>query len=385
LLDELQGRPRLLRRAREAVKAQKLSDAVQLYEQCLHHNPELAIAAIEVAMVHSHLNQDPQSTLSYCQRAIQLAPQDGRTYGTLGLTQCRLKQWTDGIKNLTQGIRYAPQELWIRLNLIWALIATQQLAPAEKQLTPLLSKYPQNPEILALEAYLSSQKEDWKLTIRYCRQTLHYASQSVEYSHIEAQLYPYLSISLLRGTTRPGSQDFARCLQDFTQRFCSDPVGWALLGWYFATSSRFTEAVKALTEAQQLGFLPVWAIHTLSLAQAHDHQLDPALANLRIYLQQNPRDSGSLALAGLLSAQINQWQEAKTNFQQSLRIHPQNPQTLHNLGWVCLNLRRQQDSSDLAKQMISSFKQAYQLYLANHQTDLANQIRGELIKAGVQI
>ncbi|NJL99930.1 MAG: protein kinase [Synechococcaceae cyanobacterium SM2_3_2] len=77
LLDELQGRPRLLRRAREAVQAQKLSDAVQLYEQCLHHNPELAIAAIEVAMVHSHLNPDPQTTLSYCQRAIQLAPKTG--------------------------------------------------------------------------------------------------------------------------------------------------------------------------------------------------------------------------------------------------------------------------------------------------------------------
>ncbi|NJL99931.1 MAG: tetratricopeptide repeat protein [Synechococcaceae cyanobacterium SM2_3_2] len=312
-------------------------------------------------------------------------PQDGRTYGILGLTQCRLKQWTDGIKNLTQGIRYSPQELWIRLNLIWALIATQQLAPAENQLTPLLSKYPQNPEILALEAYLSSQKEDWKLTIRYCRQTLHYASQSDEYSHIEAQLYLYLSISLLRGTTRPGSQDFARCIQDFTQKFCSDPVSWALLGWHFATNSRFTEAIKALNEAQKLGSAQLWVLHTLSLAQAHNHQLEPALANLKIYLQQNPRDSGSLALAGLLSAQLNQWQEAKTNLQQSLRVHHQDPQTLHNLGWVCLNLRRQQDSSDLAKQMISSYKQAHQLYLANHQVDYANRVHIELTQAGIQV
>ncbi|WP_293122865.1 serine/threonine-protein kinase, partial [Moorena sp. SIO4G3] len=106
------------RKAWGLLKQGKLAEAVQAYQQCLTNQPNHGEAAVELALVQMHLN-DAQAEVA-AETAIRLQPNDGRSYGVLGLVNCRKSNWSTAVKQLQQAADLAPQEVWIQANLAWA-------------------------------------------------------------------------------------------------------------------------------------------------------------------------------------------------------------------------------------------------------------------------
>src|SRR5438105_10024227 len=60
---------------------------------------------------------DYQSAQNQLQRAVALNPSDGRAFGYLGVTQCRLGDLTGGIRSLQEAARLQPAEAAAQYNL----------------------------------------------------------------------------------------------------------------------------------------------------------------------------------------------------------------------------------------------------------------------------
>ena len=364
-----------LKQSRSLVERGSLSNAVQSYDKCLSSEPSNGDAAIELALVLIHLNDSRTEVAA--QRAIQLSPKDGRSYGVLGLAYCRRGNWQEAVKQLQQAASLAPAEAWIQANLAWALGMLKQWQQAEKAVEQALQYDGQQAFALGLKAWIAVHNQQWKVAISASRRSITQVRQTDPQSVLRLQswVYPCLTIALYEGLTNKQAPDLDRCLQEFMTSVPQQSFGWGFKGWQNASNQQWSEAVQSLEQVSRKRDVAKWIAYNSGIAQEHINSNIEISRHYERLNQQYNDDSFILFRLGTTVAQQGDWRSAHSYLQKAVQLKPDFAEAHHNLGWILLNLRKEDPKANFTRDIFSSYRKATELYTKNNQHELVNTIQ----------
>ncbi|NEO14309.1 MULTISPECIES: serine/threonine-protein kinase [unclassified Moorena] len=387
LIDALKGKfvSPSQRKAWGLVKQGKLAEAVQAYQQCLTNQPNHGEAAVELALVQIHLN-DAQAEVA-AQTAIQLQPNDGRSYGVLGLVNCRKSNWSTAVKQLQKAADLAPQEVWIQANLAWAWGKLGNWQQAESAVSKALQIDSNCTFALGLQAWIYVNQQQWKRAIRTATQALFKSkqAQSRESQQLQQWIYPYLIIALEKAVVTRQSRDVERRIIEFTTQVPDSAVAWGLKGWKQAVQGLWPEALANFEQASQKADVPSWVSLNQGITQEHLQNSQGAIQTYQAYIQKFPSDAFALFRLGTLLGKVGQWAQARSYLEKAVQLKPDYAEAYHNLGWVLLNIRTVDGQVENFRPLLSAYRQASEFYLQQYQSELAGAIRQAFHIAGVEL
>ncbi|MDH6100398.1 protein kinase [Anabaenopsis sp. FSS-46] len=395
LIDALNGRfvSPSQKRARELVAKGELTAAVQAYEKYLKTEPNHGESAVELALVQCYLN-DNQAKIA-AEKAIQLQPQDGRGYGVLGLVSCRQSKWSEAIKYLQQAAKLSPQEAWIQANLGWGLGKCGDWSQAEIAVNRALQLAPDSTFALGLQAWIAVNQKEWKAGVKAATQAIFKSNlQSNLQSHstpssdsqlLQQWVYPYLIISLDHATVTQQARDVERRIQEFITQVPDSAFALGFQGWKQALQGLWSPALSNLTPASSKSQVPSWVLINYAITQENLHNCADAIRIYETHQHKFPGDAFVLFRLGTLHGKLNEWNKARLYLQQAIQIKPDYPQAHHNLGWVLLNIRAQDNQVEHFREMLSAYRQAVQLYTQQQQHSLAADIQQAFQLIGMNI
>jgi eukaryotic-like serine/threonine-protein kinase len=377
LIQALQGKfvsPNL-RQARSLVEQGKLSDAASAYDRCLASEPSNSDAAIELTLVLIHLNDS--RTEASAQRAIQLNPKDGRGYGVMGLVNCRRANWQEAVKQLQQGTKLASTESWIQANLGWALGMMSQWQQAEVAIEQALQYDNQQEFALGLKAWIAVHQQQWKTAIAASRRCITQSRQADPRgaSRLQSWVYPCLTIALYEGLSNKQAPDINRCLQEFINSVPNQAFASGFKGWLSASQNQWPQAIQSFEQATQNRSVMKWIYYNLGISQEQIIPLPQVTQYYERLNQQSKEDGFVLFRLGTILGQQGQWKEAQTYLQKAVQLQPDCAEVHHNLGWVLLNLRKQDSQGKLVRDIFSAYRKASALYTQKNQHQLAGVIQ----------
>ncbi|AFY83803.1 serine/threonine-protein kinase [Oscillatoria acuminata] len=373
------------RRSQQLVSQGKLAEAAQSYEKCLNNEPTNGEAAVELALVLTHINDGKAEKAAL--QAIQLLPNDGRGYGVLGLIQCRKNKWSDALKNLQQAANLSGQEAWIQANLAWALGKVGKWQEAETAVGRSLQLDPNLTFALGLQAWIYLNQQQWKSAIRASRQSLFKLKQVNPQGDLDLQnwVYPCLTIALEKAVITKQAQDVERCLQEFTTQLPKSSFAWGFLGWKYASEGRFNEAISSGQKALQQSNSAIWIYFNLGITYEHNNNIQDAVKIYKNCLSINQSQALVLFRLGTLLGQEKDWQTAKSHLQKAIKIEPNRAEFYHNLGWVLLNLNKTNNQvPGIFREIMRAYRQALNLYQSQNDQEYARLI-SSFQKAGINI
>lgn len=373
------------RRAQELVKHNKLSEAVQAYQKCLANEPNNGEAAVELALVQTYVD-DTQAEVA-AQRAIQLQSSDGRGYGVLGLINCRKTNWSEAVKQLQQAANLAPQEAWIQANLAWALGKSGNWQQAETAVAKALQLDPNSTFALGLQAWIAVNQQQWKPAIRAARQAITKSKQTNSTSSQELQrwVYPCLTVALDKAVVTKQATDIDRCIQEFTTQVPDSAFAWGFKGWKQASQGLWTDALSSFEQASHKAQVPSWVLIDQGITQEHLHSIQGAIQAYEAHNQKFPPDALALFRLGTLLGQLGQWRQAQSYLEKAVQLKPDYAEAHHNLGWVLLNIRNQDDQVENFRELLSAYRRAVELYTKQYKPNLAQEIQQAFQIAGIEV
>lgn len=385
LIDALKGQfvSPLQKKARELVKQGKLVEAVQSYEKCLSNEPNNGAAAVEQALLQSHLN-DTQAEIA-AQKAIQLNPNDGRGYGVLGLVYCHQNNWESAVQQLQKGAKLSPQALWIQVNLAWSFGKIGHWQEAESAINTALKLDSNNLFALGIQAWITFNQNQFKATIGAASKAITKSKQnpSQKNQQIQYWVYPYLLAALDKATTSQQSQDLDRRIQDCLTQIQDHPFAWGFKGWKQAQQGLWSQALPCFQQASRHPNAAPWVLINTAISHEHLNNPSEALQIYQAYLQKNGEEPFIAYRLGTLLAQLGQWKQAKTHLEQAIQLKPDYPEAYHNLGWVLLNLKTADGQIQYARELLSYYRQAITLYNQQDKSHLARMLAQALTEADV--
>lgn len=386
LIDALNGKfisPKL-KQARELVSQNNLSAAVLAYDKCLNSEPHNGEAAIELAQVQIYLD-DAQAEIA-AQKAIQLKSTDSRGFGVLGLVQCRKGNWNEAVKSLQQSVNLSPQLGWMYANFAWALGKIGNWQKAEESVSKSLQLDSENPFTLGLQAWITGNRQDWKPAIRSARQAMYKAKQ-VNYPNLQKLqewVYPCLILALERAVVTKQAGDVERCLQEYTNQVPNSSFAWGYTGWQQARQQMFAEASSNLDESVRKSGVPMWALCDRAIVYEMMQNIPKAQQAYEAAVQVYPNDAFSAFRLGTILAQQGEWLRAKPYLEQAIQIRSDYPEAHHNLGWVLLNIQKQDPQSKQIRQLRSAYSKASELY-ALKQNPFSESIKRTFSAIGINL
>jgi len=357
----------LHRKAQEFVKQGQLLEATQTYQKCLSNESDNGDAAIELALVEIHLNQDRAERAA--QTALRLKPHDPRGHGVLGLVSCRKNNWQAAVQHLQQAANLSPQSAWIQTNLAWALGKIGNWQQAESAIAIALGINSNCTFALGIQAWIAFNQQQYKPAIRAATQAITKSKQnpSADSTQLQYWVYPHLIMALDRASTAGQSADMERRIQDCLTQIPTHPFVWGLKGLKAAQKSNWNDAVSSFQQAMNSSTIPSSVILNAAVTYEHIGHYSPAIKTYQTYLQKNPQDFLIYYRLGTLFARLRQWQEARTFLSDAIKIKPDRPEAYHNLGWVLLNLKHDTGQIQNSREILSVYRQAISLYTQQNQ------------------
>jgi tetratricopeptide (TPR) repeat protein len=131
---------------------------------------------------------------------------------------------------------------------------------------------------------------------------------------------------------------------------------------------RWTEAVKAYSDAVRLGPSDAGARVKLGIATARVGRTTDAMHHLRRAIELDPKNAGAHANLAVVLEQSGDLAGAVTHLRQAIAIDPQRHATMKSLAWILAtssekSLRRPEEAVDLARRAVSLVPQPDALYL----------------------
>ncbi len=376
LIDAFKGKlvSPTLRRSRQLVEQHKLAAAVLAYEKCLANEPNNGDAAVELALVHIYLN-DSQAEVA-AKIAIQLKPNDGRGYGVLGLVNCRQANWSAAVKYLQLAANLSPNESWIQANLAWAIAKSGNWEQAETAVSKALQLDSNSTFALGLQAWIAANQQQWKPAIRAARLAIANSKQTHVNNSQDMQrwIYPCLTVALERAVVTKGT-DVERCIQEFTTQIPDSAFAWGFKGWKQAAVGLWTDAIPNFEQAKRQAQTPSWVFVNLGIAQEHLQNIPAAIQAYEAYNQKFPPDAFIQFRLGTLFGKQSRWSEARSCLAKAVHLKPDYAEAYHNLGWVLLNIRGQDDQVENFREMWSAYRKAADLYAQQQKHPLAQGIQ----------
>ncbi|MDB9536062.1 protein kinase [Dolichospermum planctonicum CS-1226] len=379
-------------RAKELVKQGQLVDAVQAYQKYLQVAPDHGEAAVELALLQIYVD-DQQAEIA-AKKAIQLQPNDGRGYGVLGLINCRQKNWQEAVKNLEKGVKLSPEQVWIQINLAWALGKAGNLKMAENTVNQALQLQPDCTFALSLQAWIYIQQQQWKLAIRAATQGI-FKSQQIQnnnyhnnYDHLP-WLYPYLILALEKAVFTKQVNDVDRRIEEFINQVPDSALAWGLKAWKQCSQDLWNQALTSFQQASSQKLVPGWVLINYGITQENLQGYQSAIQIYENYLQKFTEPQALQAFVlfrlGTLYGQIGEWQKARLCLEKAIKYHPGYAEAYHNLGWVLLNIKSQDGQVENSREMLSAYGKAAELYAKQQKLLMSLSIKQAFQFIGVNI
>ncbi|TAE59111.1 MAG: serine/threonine-protein kinase [Nostocales cyanobacterium] len=387
LIDALNGKfiSPIHKRARELVKNNKLTDAIQTYEKLLNNEPNNGEAAVELAILQIYF--DDQKAELAAQKAIQLQPQDGRGFGILGLVNCRRANWQEAAQYLHKAVNLSPQNAWIQANFAWCLGKLGNWQQAQMAINKALLIDGNCSFSLGLQAWIYSKQQEWKPAVRAATQAIFQLKHTTLNNEqiLKLWIYPYLIMSLEKAVVTKQANDVERRIKEFIDQFPDSAIAWGLMGWKQAKSRLWNDAFSSFQTATQKTEVPSWILINYGITQEHLQNIQGAIQVYEIYLQTFPHHAFICFRLGTLYGKLGKWEEAQKYLDQAIHLNPNYAPAYHNLGWVLLNLKNQDNQVDDFRKMLSAYRQANELYTLQNQPNLAARIQNAFQLVGMNI
>lgn len=379
ILDELDNKPRLLRKAREVARKGNIPDSINLYQKIISENPESTTALLEMAYLQ--LGTSPADAICTVKTILKYEPNSGEAYGISGVAYCQLKQWNKAIENLINGIKHSPSLIWIRLNLAYALSEINECTRAELILDQILQHSVMTQEILVLRTWISFKKSNWPCVIRFARQALNNLDKEYNYiSNVKKNIFPILAFAIEKATSYRSS-DMFMLIKELQKSYFDEQLTFDLALWHCLDSKNYSAVLKLIDDSRSVK--KDSNLFNLILAQAHTGNIDEAIKTINRVDCSGHLSISEYILLGNLYSFEKLWGESKEAFKSAISSGCNDPEVFHALGWVVLNLRRQKDSNEDASLMLSAYRQAYLNYSARGDTTKALKIANQFAKLGV--
>ncbi|NET30014.1 serine/threonine-protein kinase [Okeania sp. SIO1I7] len=363
----------LHQKAKDYVSKGDLINAVSTYETFLEQEPDNGEATVELALVLVYIDGERAATVA--QKAMQLKPQDGRSYGVCGLVSCHRNQWNNAVQQLRQGIRLSPKEAWMHANLAWALGQQGNWESADGTIQQALRLDANSTFALGLQAWISFHRKQWRFVVRAGTQAIFKSQQeqSQMAMALRAWVYPFTIAALEKVTTKKGS-DVERRLQKFVTQVPNNAVALGLQAWYEFRHHNLTACRQSLELACQCEDVPDWVARDRGLIDEHLNDLTSAVQWYEYRQQQTPGDAWVCYRLGTVLARLNQWQDAKVYLEQAVKQDQNLAPAYRNLGLVLSNLRTVDGNIESVQDLLAAYRQALALYEVQNQNE-AQQIR----------
>ena len=269
LIDALKGKfvSPSLRQARRLVEQGKLPEAVQAYEKCLANSPNNGTAWVELALVLIHL--DDSQAESAATRAIQLNPNDGRSYGVLGLINCRKANWVEAVNQLRQAANLAPNQSWIQANLAWAIGKTGNWQAAEAAAARAIQLDSNSAFALGVKAWASVNQGKGREAIAPATQAITKSKQPNFNGSRDLQdwVYPCLIVALDRALAGQQAPDVDRRLEEFITQLPDSAFALGFQAWRHSVQGLWAKAVPSFELAISKGRVPDWVSLNLGITR----------------------------------------------------------------------------------------------------------------------
>ncbi len=371
----------LHKQAQELAKQNNLKLAINAYQKCLNSEPENGEAAVELALLQIYIN--PKQAEIDAQTALKLQPQDGRSYGILGLIKCRQGNFLEAVNLLQKATKLTTKQAWIQANLAWSLGKIGFWKEAEQAVNKALELDNNCAFSLGIQAWININQGQYKPAIRAATQAIFKSknNNSPISREIKQWVYPYLIFALDNAVVTQQSTDTERRIEEFINQVPNNGYGWGLKGWKQTKHNNWNDALLSFQKASNCPEISSWILVNQGITLEYLNKIPEAL---KIYTEISAKFSQNALIwfrLGTLSAQNGQWKQAIIYLQKALEINPNYAEAYHNLGWVMVNLEKESNSQEI----LYSYRQAVKYYQQQNQNNLAQNIKQSFQQIGFNL
>ena len=389
LIDALNGNltPPTQKQAQQLVKKSKLKEASRMYARCIKENPTNKTVAVEYALVSIHINEIQAEIAA--KTAVQLAPNEGKGYGVLGLVYCRQEKWAEAVRCLQIAASLCPNQVWILANYAWALGKTHNWQQASLKIQKALNLDKDCSFALGIQAWILFQQQQYKpqqlnapAVVPCAIKALSLPSTSL---NLKRWLYPYL-ITALSKVTHPvtgGSlnRQINKCLQEFPNHFFV--LGYQ--GWQNINSGQIEKALNIFQEASQNPSASAWILINMAIAYEYANNIPEAIKVYKMCAQKIANFPFTHYRLGTLLGRTQQWEKAKQHLKKAIQLQDNYAEAYHNLGWVLLNLKTPEGGVKSLREMLDAYKNAIIYYKHQNKHDWSQYLEQVFQSAGIDI
>ncbi|MGF1480052.1 MAG: protein kinase [Cyanophyceae cyanobacterium] len=387
LINALEGKliSPIQKRAQELAKQLRLAEAVQAYEKCLSYEPSNGEAAVELALVQIHLDESQAEAAA--QKAIQLKPNDGRSYGVLGLISCRQAQWLVAVSQLQQAASLSSQEAWIQTNLAWALGKSGNWQQAEVAVAKSLQIDSRCTFALGIQAWIAANQQQWKPAIRAATQAVFKskAAQSRNSQALQQWIYPLLIIALDKAVVTKQARDVDRRIEEFITQLPNSAWGWGFKGWKQAKQGLWSDAQTSFEQANSQAQVPSWLLINRGVTQERLNNPQGAIQAYEEHAQKFSPNPLVLFRLGTLWGRSGYWTQARLCLEKAVQLKSHYAQAQHNLGWVLLNIKTSNGKIENFREILLAYRSAADLYAQQQKLNLAQAIERAFLEVEIKL
>ena len=275
--------------------------------------------------VELHQAGDIPGAIAAYRAYLEQAPKSVMARSNLGVVLSKAGQYEEAIVEYRQALDLEPRNLPIRVNLALSYYKTSQISAAAEELTKAVEQQPSNRQVVFLLA-------DCDLRLGENKKVIELLDPLEKESPNDKALIYLLGTALIRDNQPARGQ----LLVDRILREGDSAEARLLLGTTKMNAQDYAEALLDLKRAAELNpQLPdVFSYYGLALLSTGD--MAAAANAFRKELESNSNDFVSNLQLGVIFKQDQRYDEARSSFDQALRVRPGDPGVRYQLATLDL-------------------------------------------------
>jgi len=300
--------------------------AVDSFQTALHNDSDNAVAHYQLGLAFSQQHDDGRAESEW-REAVRLRPEltdAQRAIAALELRRGDIDALLQTAQQIVNAQPYAPDGFILRGI---AELNRQNYAGAQQDAEQAMQRAPQNPAPYVQLGNVQLAQKHYADAIKFYQQALDKDPSSAEglsgvmnTYFAQKQFDPAIAAANAQIAKSPNNSNFY------------DLLGTAL----FNGKKDLPGAEAALRKAVDLDKNNTDALEKLGKVQVQEGSTDKAIALYQQSIKDNPREVRFYILSGELYESKQNWDQAKTMYQQALSIVPDHPLASNNLAYVIL-------------------------------------------------
>jgi tetratricopeptide (TPR) repeat protein len=318
--DKTNARAHLLR-SQLLHQERKIDDALASVRQAIAADSTITEAHFTLGKIYASRGDAAGAEAAY-REVIRLNPMAAAAQVELSTLQLS-RSPREALASSEAAVKAQPNSLEVRLALVRSLLASRELARAEKELAPLLRERPQDASVQVQAGVLASAKGQGPAARAAFERAMSLEPTSIE------PLAGIIALEL-------NAKDFASVRNRLSARLGGNPGPDLLLlaARTYGAMQDFAEAEKVLRRAIEASpsLLPAYSM--LGQVYLRQGKLDEARKEFDSLSGRQTNPVGSLTMAGVISQAQGNVDVARQRFERAVSLDPRAGVAANNLAWI---------------------------------------------------